>query len=123
MAGNKVVAVGSLGSWKMRRRFMFTVAGFAMFCISYCLFANKTGDVALQTVSASFWLLFGILMVYVFGATTQDILSLRSGYGFVHGHARKGDGSDSEPEDDSDNGSGDNTSGVLRGLPPENPSR
>jgi hypothetical protein len=51
---------------------------FNMVIIAYCV-AFKDGTIASLAVEACFWSNTATLLFYVFGATTQDILALRSG--------------------------------------------
>lgn len=49
-----------------------------MVIISYCV-AFKDGSIASLAVEACFWANTATLLFYVFGATTQDIMALRTG--------------------------------------------
>lgn len=97
-----------LGSWKVRRAYLFTITLFCMAVITTCVALDRNGQVALEAVSASFWLLFAIFMVYVLGATSQDIVALRSGYGM---------GFSNKPNEDSEQSDGTSSKDSdLRGI-------
>lgn len=85
-----------VGSWRLRRNFMFTVSAFAMGMIYKVLVANATGTVAEIIVQSSYWLLFGITALYVFGVTVQDVVALINGYKYgtsvSQGNAEMGKG-------------------------------
>ena len=70
----------SIGSWRIRRYYMFTVSAFAMASVAYSLYAESTSTVAEIAVQSSYWLLFGITLLYVFGVTIQDVIALKNGY-------------------------------------------
>ncbi len=59
-------------SWKIRRRFMFSVSAFCAWVIVYCLVQDKTSGVADTAVTMAFMTLISILGAYVFGATWED---------------------------------------------------
>ena len=77
----------TVGSWRIRRNFMFAVAGFSMSVVALTLIADRTGTVAEIAVQCSYWILFGILLLYVFGVTIQDIIMLKNGWGVLNGTA------------------------------------
>lgn len=52
---------------------MFTVVGFCMMVILYCLFKNEDKEIFETAIVASYLLIGGIVGSYVFGATWQDI--------------------------------------------------
>ena len=82
MAGDKVKLDKDtvVGSWRIRRLFMFSVSGFSMWMIYKALDEKLIGTVAEIVVQSSYWLLFGIIALYVFGVTVQDIVALVKGY-------------------------------------------
>ena len=67
-----------LGTWQHRRKFMWWNTFFNMVIISYCV-SFKDNDIAAIAVQACFWSNTATLFFYVFGATVQDILALRTG--------------------------------------------
>lgn len=67
-----------VGSWKMRRRFMWIISGFCMWTITYILLKNLDTRVAETAVMSSFLCLGGIVGSYVFGAAWQDIRTTES---------------------------------------------
>lgn len=79
----------NLGSWEKRRKFMWCNTVFNMGVIALCLITKQTGDVAKLAVEAGFWSNSATLLFYVFGATTQDILALRSGGSVQHSTVEK----------------------------------
>lgn len=84
MANNTVIPtaeVSGIGSWKYRRNFMYVTTAFCMATVGGVLLGDKTGDVAEIAVQSSYWLLFGITFLYVFGVSVQDLVALRTGYG------------------------------------------
>lgn len=68
----------NMGTWEHRRKFMWWNTIFNMVIISYCV-AFKEGTIASLAVEACFWSNTATLFFYVFGATVQDVLALRSG--------------------------------------------
>lgn len=67
-----------IGSWKVRRRFMFAVTAFCMACVMYILYKNLESSVAETTITMAFFCLSTIVGSYVFGATWQDINMAKS---------------------------------------------
>lgn len=62
-----------LGSWKMRRRFMWAVTLFCMYCITHVMWDGRDTRVNETIVMAAFLCMGGIVGSYVFGAAWQDI--------------------------------------------------
>lgn len=67
-----------LGSWKMRRRFMWAITLFCMYCVYYVMRSGADTRVGETVVMSSFMCMFGILGSYVFGATWQDISMIKT---------------------------------------------
>jgi len=66
-----------VGSWTVRRRFMFIVIAFCMGVVSYCLWQNLESRVAETAVMSAFFVIGTTIGSYVFGAAWQDISSIR----------------------------------------------
>ena len=82
MVGNKIANNNQIGSWKIRRYYMFTVSAFAMMVVIMSLSVGDSSTVKEIAVQSSFWLLFGITLLYVFGVTIQDVIALKNGFGY-----------------------------------------
>lgn len=67
------------GQWRIRRKFMFTVSGFCMVSVGYCLGMDLDSKVAETVVTMSYLVLGAIVSSYVFGATWEDISVARIG--------------------------------------------
>lgn len=67
------------GNWKHRRRFMWIVQAFCMYCINYVMRWGIDSRVNETIVMFAFMCMFGILGSYVFGAAWQDINISKSG--------------------------------------------
>ena len=59
-------------SWKVRRIVMFIIGLFSMGMIVYINVVEKAGKVAEMTLDASFFSLYVIMAVYVFGVITDE---------------------------------------------------
>ena len=62
-------------SWKVRRIVMFIIGLFSMSMIIYINVVEKAGKVAEMTLDASFFSLYVIMAVYVFGVITDENIS------------------------------------------------
>lgn len=62
----------TVGSWAIRRRFMFVVTAFCMATIGYVLGHDMRSRVAETAVASSFLVLGSTIASYVFGATWDD---------------------------------------------------
>lgn len=62
-----------MGSWRIRRRFMFAVSAFCMLIIGYIIFRGIDTETAQTAINMAFLCLISILGSYVFGATWEDI--------------------------------------------------
>lgn len=60
-------------SWRVRRRFMFSVAAFCMWTIGYILYKDRTSGPADTAITMAFLTLISIVGSYVFGATWEDV--------------------------------------------------
>lgn len=60
------------GCWKIRRRFMFSIAGFCVWVISYVLYSGLNTAAADTAITMSFLTLISIVGSYVFGAAWDD---------------------------------------------------
>ncbi len=60
------------GSWKRRRRMMFTVVAFCMGCVALVLYQETDTVVAQTTVTMAFTTLISVTGTYVFGAVWDD---------------------------------------------------
>ena len=81
MARNKVNQ-HVIGSWNNRRYFMYMVSIFSMIVVIISLAVGDSSTVKEIAVQSSFWLLFGITLLYVFGVTIQDVIALKNGFGY-----------------------------------------
>jgi len=70
--------VQGLGSWRVRRAFMFIVSLFSMGCVSYVLGAGTRGRVAETVVEMAFGTITLVTACYVFGAVWQDVSTIQS---------------------------------------------
>lgn len=61
-----------LGSWKVRRRFMFAVSGFCVLVVAGTLLSGRADAVAGTAITMSFTTLASIVASYVFGAVWDD---------------------------------------------------
>jgi hypothetical protein len=61
-----------LGSWRVRRAFMFCVTLFCAACISFVLGAGSDSRVAETTVEMAFTTMAAVTAAYVFGAVWND---------------------------------------------------
>lgn len=80
-----------IGSWRMRRAFMFGVTAFCMGVVAYILMNDVKGRVAETCVTMAFFTLMMVTGSYVFGAVWQDVSTIRStgfGGGQTGGHVR-----------------------------------
>jgi hypothetical protein len=59
--------------WKHRRRFMWVVQAFCMYCIYYVMISGLDTRVNETIVMSAFLTMASILGSYVFGAAWQDI--------------------------------------------------
>ena len=75
IAVNDRPAKGEIGSWTMRRRFMWVISIFCMWSIAYVLIKGQDTRVAETSVMCAFLCLGSIVGSYVFGAAWQDIRS------------------------------------------------
>lgn len=84
MADNNTIIVNApiVASWKSRRAYMYVVSLFAMVISSLTVYNGADTEVAMIVVQSSYWLLFGITLLYVFGVTIQDIVALKTGFGY-----------------------------------------
>jgi len=71
--GDKCRNPDPASSWRIRRRFMFTVAAFCMWTVAYVLWKDLSSGPADTAVTMSFIVLLGIVGSYVFGATWEDV--------------------------------------------------
>lgn len=62
-----------IGSWKNRRRFMWIISIFCMYCIDYVMRFGADSRVNDTIIMAAFFCLASIVGAYVFGAAWQDI--------------------------------------------------
>lgn len=69
-----------IGSWRMRRRFLFVVTLFCSLMIAYANIWGRDTRVSETTVEMAFIALIMITGAYVFGAAWQDISAMRMGY-------------------------------------------
>lgn len=67
-----------VGSWRMRRAFMFAVTAFCMAVVAYILTEDVKGRVAETCVTMSFFTLMMVTGSYVFGAVWQDVSTIKS---------------------------------------------
>jgi hypothetical protein len=67
-----------LGSWRVRRAFLFGVVVFSGACVSYVLGADLKHRVAETVVEMAFVTITLSTGSYVFGAAWQDISTIRS---------------------------------------------
>ena len=58
--------------WRIRRRLMFSVVGFSMAAIAWCLYQDSDSQVHQAAVSMGFTTLISITGTYVFGAVWSD---------------------------------------------------
>lgn len=65
--------VMGLGSWTVRRRFLFAVVGFCMGVVSYILWKDMTSTVAETAITMAFLCITSAVGGYVFGATWEDV--------------------------------------------------
>lgn len=70
-------AVG-IGSWQVRRAYLFTVSAFCMGVIAYTLGHDMHSRVAETAVNMAFIGLISMVGSYVFSATWQDISTIRA---------------------------------------------
>lgn len=64
---------GSLGSWKTRRRFLWVINGFCIYCVAYIMHKGTDNETARIIVEGAFFTMITTLGSYVFGAAWQDI--------------------------------------------------
>lgn len=64
---------GKLGSWKYRRRFLWIINIFCMYCVAYIMHKGLDNPTAVIIVEGSFFCMITTMGSYVFGATWQDI--------------------------------------------------
>ena len=62
-----------LGSWTMRRRFMWVVISFCMWTVAYILMNRIEGQVPQTAIWAAFVCIILTMGSYVFGAAWQDV--------------------------------------------------
>lgn len=67
-----------LGSWKMRRRFMWMITFFCMFCVTKVMYTGADTQVNQAIIMWSFLCMGGVMGSYVFGAAWQDIRTTQS---------------------------------------------
>lgn len=71
----------NLGNWKMRRRFMWIITIFCMYCILHILYWGGDSRVNEAIIMWAFLCMGGTLGSYVFGAAWQDIHVIQSSRG------------------------------------------
>lgn len=64
-------------SWNRRRRLMYLVVVFCMAVVAYILLRGLSGSVAETSVTMAFGTIVSVTGSYVFGATWQDITSIK----------------------------------------------
>jgi hypothetical protein len=70
--------IQGLGSWRVRRAFLFGVIVFSAGCVAYVLGADMKHRVAETVVEMAFACITLSTGTYVFGAAWQDISTIRS---------------------------------------------
>lgn len=66
------------GQWFWRRLMIMTLTVFSMTMLVWLAWHAPDDEIHRLMVQGYFWLLFGLTLLYVAGATTQDIVSLVS---------------------------------------------
>lgn len=70
----------TIGNWEQRRKFMWYNTIFDMWVICMILLTKQDTQVAQIVASGCLWSLMATLLFYVFGATVQDVMALRTGF-------------------------------------------
>jgi hypothetical protein len=65
-------------SWKIRRRFMFGISAFCCWVIAYILVKQVATGPADTAMTMAFLTLISIVGSYVFGATWEDISTMKT---------------------------------------------
>jgi hypothetical protein len=67
-----------LGSWHVRRMFMFATIAFCMGCVTYVMINDRKGGVNEMIVVMAFGTIATTMGSYVFNATWENIRSIQS---------------------------------------------
>jgi hypothetical protein len=68
----------ALGSWTIRRLFMFGTIAFCMGCVLYVMVNDRKGGVNEMSVVMAFGTIATTLGSYVFGATWEHVSAMRT---------------------------------------------